>query len=93
MHPSESPPPEKANEEGSYTTSAPEDNVYWDGDVVAKGEIVEHVDGEEKEYVRYPASNRHSRGLQEPWWVGRGDLIGQREEEGDEELNKGYEEP
>lgn len=67
--------------------------MYWDGDVVAESEIVEHVDGEEKEDIRYPASHRHGRGFQEPWGVRRGNVSWQREEEGDEELDKGDEKP
>jgi len=65
--------------------------MYRYGDIVAKGEVVQHVDREEKEDIRYPADYRHRGNFQRPWTIRRGDVGRQRKEEGDEELDEGYE--
>jgi hypothetical protein len=52
--------PDVAGGQGGDAPAGAEDDVYGDGDVVAEGMVVQHVDGEEEEDVDQPAAEGHT---------------------------------
>lgn len=81
--------PDESNNHGRHATTASEDDVYWYRNVIAKGKVVEHVDGKEENDVWDPYSKRNGWCLEEKWWLPNRKVRWQSKESGDDELGKG----
>ena len=67
--------------------------MYWNGDVVAKGEIVEHVDGEKHHGTGDHSSQRDSALPEEERWMAGGEVSWPCDESRYNELDEGDQEP
>ena len=72
--------------------------MYRDGDVVAKGEVVKHIDSEEHQGTQNQSCQGESAALKEEWWTAEGEVSWPCDEscyneldEGDEESFRDYE--
>ncbi len=66
--------------------------MHRHGDGVAKGKIVEKVDGEEEGDIGEPAGEGNGAGFEEERGVGKGEVGGKGKEGGEEKLDEGYKE-
>ena len=66
--------------------------MYRDGDVVAKGEIVEHIDSKEHQGAQNQSGQGESAPLKEEWWTARGEVSWPCDESCYNELDEGDEE-
>ena len=62
-------------EDRCYATAATKDDVNWNRDIIAKGEVVEHVHGEEQKYIWDPSQQRYSGILEVPRAVSGGEMV------------------
>lgn len=67
--------------------------MYRDGDVVAKGKVVEHVDSEEHQGTQDRSSQRESAPLEKEGWTAGGEVSWPSDQGCYDELDKGDEEP
>lgn len=57
--------PCKANEHGCHASATTKNNVDWDRNVIAEGEVIEEVDGKKQDNVREPPSQGYSSSSEE----------------------------
>ena len=65
--------------------------MYRDRDVIAKGEVVEHIDSEEHQRTQKQSGHRDTTPLKERWWIAEGEVSRPCDESCHNELNEGDE--